>query len=187
MTHNHPMGFLPAIAMGLFISYSIRQDVPIPQWGSKMLKIAIPIVIYNVKKTIRCLTDYIPYFEYFQTKWEMFLETRMILNQESESDWKNTVPFFDEKWEDVEKRDEIYASWGCGGRTAQDACSALIIAYDAILWAETNGKKDRWNKVLDRSVLHGGDCFNSGALAGAFYTNIGKFSVNFSNSMSDAK
>merc|ERR1712110_70004 len=153
--------------MGLFTTYAIRQDTPIPQWGTKMLQTLLPISVYNVKKTIRCLTDYIPYFEYFETKWQTFLETRMIFDQKSESDWKNTVPYFSEDFEDVEKRDLLYDSWGCGGRTAQDACSALIIAYDSVLWADCNEVKDRWNKVLDRSCLHGGDCFNSGALAGA--------------------
>ena len=109
------MGFLPAIAMGIFTTYAIRKDVPIAQWGTKMLQTIIPISVYNVKKTIRCLTDYIPYFEYFQTKWETFLETRMITGERSQTDWENTVPYFSSDYEDVEKRDELYSIWGCGG------------------------------------------------------------------------
>jgi len=44
-----------------------------------------------------------------------------------------------------------------------------MIAYDSLLWAECNDKKDRWNKILDRAAMHKGQSYYSGALAGALY------------------
>jgi len=63
---------------------------------------------------------------------------------------------------------------GWGGSSGHDS---TIIAYDALLSALYSDFEHRWDEILKRGALHGGDSDSTGAIAGAWYGALFGFST----------
>merc|ERR1711865_194571 len=104
---------------------------------------------------------------HFVTKWSAFLEMRGLPGA-NEKLGRGTYleapgpPQYPAEF-GARERDELYKSLahsGWGGASGDDA---TIIAFDAILGANS------WEEVCSRAMLHGGDSASTGSLAGAWY------------------
>uniref|UniRef100_H2ZHG8 Inactive ADP-ribosyltransferase ARH2 n=1 Tax=Ciona savignyi TaxID=51511 RepID=H2ZHG8_CIOSA len=160
MTHNHPLaGFTGAVCTAIFTSY-ILQSKPIVCWGRNLLEALNEVKVY-CKKTIRNNFEYKQYWNYFETKWEMYLLERGILNDGDD------VVKFPAKY-DTEARDKIYKSWSSEGRAGRRGHDAPMIAYDALMVAQqSNGNK--WQELCYHAMIHGGESDTTGCIAGFWY------------------
>ena len=97
-------------------------------------------------------------WNYFQAKWEQYVEKRHIQDCNGSSE-----PQFPELY-DVNERDIFYREISFDGNGGASGYDAPMIAYDALF-----GSGSDWEELCSRAMFHGGDSDSTGVIAGCLY------------------
>eukprot|EP00747_Dinoflagellata_sp_TGD_P074920 gnl/TRDRNA2_/TRDRNA2_158512_c6_seq1.p1 gnl/TRDRNA2_/TRDRNA2_158512_c6~~gnl/TRDRNA2_/TRDRNA2_158512_c6_seq1.p1 ORF type:complete len:445 (-),score=69.45 gnl/TRDRNA2_/TRDRNA2_158512_c6_seq1:286-1479(-) len=175
LTKTHPLGYLPGVCVAAFVAFAL-QDVPVLTWGWLLLDEVLPAAAaYVLQPEQRHLRENRAALleAAFEAKWRWYLAERGLTDGGRE-------PTFPTVYGPAE-RDKFYADCArmpvvnpSGKNPGSKGYDAVLIAYDALLWVETQlGSQprpdERWAELCLRSVLHRGDNDSTGSISSIWY------------------
>eukprot|EP00928_Gymnodinium_smaydae_P026127 TRINITY_DN20604_c0_g5_i1.p1 TRINITY_DN20604_c0_g5~~TRINITY_DN20604_c0_g5_i1.p1 ORF type:complete len:453 (-),score=55.68 TRINITY_DN20604_c0_g5_i1:228-1469(-) len=175
LTKTHPTGYLGGVCAAAFSAFALR-GVPVPLWGPLLVDEVIPAAAkYVLQPGQRHLKENEAALRSgaFSQKWQWFLETRGLTDG-------SLSPRFPAEYGPTQ-RDQFYAQCATmpdvnpsGKNPGSRGYDSVLIAYDALLWVETQlgpetDPSERWAELCHRAVLHRGDNDSTGSIAGAWF------------------
>lgn len=175
LTKTHPNGYLGGVCAAAFTSFAL-QEVPVQAWGNLLVEQVLPAVAeYVLNPQQRHLKENQAALQSaaFEQKWRWYLQVRGLTGE-------GAAPAFPSKYGPAE-RDIFYAECArmphvnpSGKNPGSRGYDCVMIAYDALLWVETQldhqcNPSERWAELCHHAVLHRGDNDSTGSIAGAWY------------------
>eukprot|EP00931_Biecheleriopsis_adriatica_P100957 TRINITY_DN76190_c0_g1_i1.p1 TRINITY_DN76190_c0_g1~~TRINITY_DN76190_c0_g1_i1.p1 ORF type:complete len:400 (-),score=61.29 TRINITY_DN76190_c0_g1_i1:103-1185(-) len=168
LTKTHPTGYLGGVCAAVFVAFAL-QGLPVELWGPRFLDDILPLVKAHINQAGRHLSENAAAFSAgdFEAKWEWYLQQRGL---------RSNLAF--PSVYGPSERDSFYAACACmpgvnpsGKNPGSKGYDSVLIAYDALLWVETNcaSGPERWEELCYRAVLHRGDNDSTGSIAAAWY------------------
>jgi len=175
LTKTHPTGYLGGVCASAFTSFAL-QGVPVLMWGRRFLDHVLPAcAAYVLREGQRHIRENQEALREgaFESKWRWYLQERGL--QEN-----GRAPLFPAEYGAAE-RDIFYSKIAqlspinpSGKNPGSKGYDSVLIAYDALLWVETQlgpGSTDaeRWAELCHRAVLHRGDNDSTGSIAASWH------------------
>jgi len=175
LTKTHPLGYLGGVCAATFTAFAM-QGRPIVTWGPRFIEDVMPVVkAYVLGEGQRHRRENEQAFSegIFESKLQWYF-TQRGLDGNAES------LQFPPNYGSME-RDSFYCECAklpgtnpSGKNPGSKGYDSVLIAYDALLWVETQlgpecSPAARWAELCHRAVLHRGDNDSTGSIAAAWF------------------